>query len=369
MVQKTTELVELLMKTSQTKIIFIVIICIVHVRIKRETWKIILAIDEAIEVLKKIIDLETVDLVSLCLKSSYFSFKGKIYEQTHGVAMGSPLSPLIANLNMEHFEKKALKSFPFTREEWKRYVDDIFAKWSHGLDKLNEFLSHINSLSQHIKFTIEIEKDNQLPFLDDLLTKKNGKLSHQVFRKQTHTDKYLHSNSHHHPKQKVGVIKTLATRASRISDPEHLEEELNHLYKVFINNGYHKNIIQKLIKESTSKSQKRKTLENPRISLPYIKGTTDKIARVLTKHSIMVAFTPPNTIKNMLDFAKDLIDPKNHKGVYSIPCSCGKVYIGETWISFGIRLKEHISDITRNRSEKSVLIEHACSSSHYICME
>ena len=182
-------------------------------------------------------------------------------------------------------------------------------------------------------------------------------------------DKYLHSNSHHHPKQKVSVIKTLNTRASRISDPEHLEEELNHLYKVFINNGYQKNVIQKSIKESTTNNRKRKTLENPRISLPYIKGTTDKIAKILTKHNIMVAFTPPNTIKNMLSSAKDLIDPKNLKGVYSVPCSCGKIYIGETGRSFGIRLREHINDISKNRSEKSGLAEHACSSSHYICIE
>jgi len=137
---------------------------------------------------------------------------------------------------------------------------------NNSLDKLNEFLSHINNLSKHIKFTIEIEKDNQLPFLDVLLTKKNGKLSHQVFRKQTHIDKYLHSNSHQHPKQKVGVIKTLATRASRISDPKHLEEELNHIHKVFINNGYQKHIIQKIIKESITNIQKEnllKTLESP----------------------------------------------------------------------------------------------------------
>lgn len=83
----------------------------------------------------------------------------------------------------------------------------------------------------------------------------------------------------------------------------------------------------------------------------------------------MVSFTPPNTLRNMLESAKNLLDPKNHKGVYSIPCSCGKVYIGETRRSFGIRLKEHINDITRNRSEKSGLAEHACFSSHYIYME
>lgn len=48
---------------------------------------------------------------------------------------------------------------------------------------------------------------------------------------------------------------------------------------------------------------------------------------------------------------------------------CGKVYIGETGRFFGVRLKEHISDITRNRFDKLGLAEHACSSSHYICME
>jgi len=58
-------------------------------------------VEEALEVLKKITDLEMMELIGICLKSSYFRFKGKIYEQTHGIAMGSPLSPLIANLLLE----------------------------------------------------------------------------------------------------------------------------------------------------------------------------------------------------------------------------------------------------------------------------
>lgn len=43
----------------------------------------------------------------------------------------------------------------------------------------------------------------------------------------------------------------------------------------------------------------------------------------------------------MLESAKDAIDPKSHKGVYSILCSCSKVYIGETGRSFGVRLKAY----------------------------
>lgn len=55
-------------------------------------------LDEALDVMKSITDNETVELLKNCLQSSYFSFKGKMYTQTHGVATVSPLSPIIANI-------------------------------------------------------------------------------------------------------------------------------------------------------------------------------------------------------------------------------------------------------------------------------
>jgi len=42
---------------------------------------------------------------------------------------------------MENFEQKALKYFPYTPEEWKRFVDNVFAKWSHGKNKLEDFFN------------------------------------------------------------------------------------------------------------------------------------------------------------------------------------------------------------------------------------
>ena len=225
---------------------------------------------------------------------------------------------------------------------------------------------YINSLSSHIKFTIEIEKDNQLPFLDILLTKKEGKLSTKVYRKKTHTNRYLHSDSHHHPNQKIGIIKTLTIRASKISDSHHLEHEINHLRHVFQHNGYNKHVINKTIHQTLNKNNFKRAFDIPKISLPYIKGTTDRISRILNKHNIKIAFTPPNTILNMVDSAKDPIDPRLHKGVYIIPCSCGKEYIGETGRSLNVRLKEHVVDLSHNRTDKSALVEHAFSSSHYI---
>ena len=55
---------------------------------------------------------QIVTLLEFCLKNTYFLFQGKYYEQVHGAAMGSPISPLIANLFMEEFEAKALQSAP-----------------------------------------------------------------------------------------------------------------------------------------------------------------------------------------------------------------------------------------------------------------
>ena len=44
------------------------------------------------------------------LHNTYFSFQNNFYEQVDDVAMGSPVSPIAANLYMEYFEKKALCS-------------------------------------------------------------------------------------------------------------------------------------------------------------------------------------------------------------------------------------------------------------------
>ena len=51
-----------------------------------------------------------IELLGFCLHNTYFSFQKKFYEQVEGAAMESPVSPIVANLYMEHFEGKALQS-------------------------------------------------------------------------------------------------------------------------------------------------------------------------------------------------------------------------------------------------------------------
>jgi hypothetical protein len=66
---------------------------------------------------------------------------------------------------------------------------------------------HINSLHPSIKFTFEVQEDDKtIPFLDVLfIIHDDGSLGHKVYRKPTHTDRYLHYNSFHHPSIKNSV--------------------------------------------------------------------------------------------------------------------------------------------------------------------
>lgn len=157
-----------------------------------------ITINEAIDIVSCITDADTTFLVKICLASTFFSFKGEFYEQTCGFAMGSPLSPMVSNLFMVFFESKAFSSTLFQPKLWKRFVDDTCSIWFHGKEKLELFFHHLNNQSDSIKLTMEIEVDGSLPFLNVLISKKEyGSFSHQVFRKKTHTEQYLHTNSHH----------------------------------------------------------------------------------------------------------------------------------------------------------------------------
>ena len=101
-------------------------------------------------------------LLEFCLTNTYFLFQGKYYEQVQGAAMGSPISPLIANLFMEEFEVEALSTCPHSPSLWLRFVDDTFVITKAELNQT--LLQHINSQDPHIQFTAEPTQQGSLPF-------------------------------------------------------------------------------------------------------------------------------------------------------------------------------------------------------------
>ena len=84
------------------------------------------------------------------------------------LAMESPVSPPVANIFMDKFEKEALATFEKEKpKHWRRFVDDVIAVVKVSV--VNELLMHLNSRHENIRFTMEVEEDGRLPMLDVVL--------------------------------------------------------------------------------------------------------------------------------------------------------------------------------------------------------
>ena len=251
---------------------------------------------------------------------------------------------------------------------FKRYVDDTFVIWPHGRKRLDDFFEYLNSLHPSIKFTMEIEHNDTLPFLDVLITKNNNTLSHTTYRKKTHTNRYLHATSHHAPSQIQSVASSLIDRSNKLADDDHRSREMSVIRNVLSNNGF--------TKKQIDKAQQR-AVETPRTNdhdtrqyvgtctLPYIKGVTDKLGRLLRNNNIRTVFNTERKISNILTLPTDRT-PNQHQGVYEISClECDQIYIGKTNRRVECRVSEHKVDV-RNKKPSSALAFHTMTENHTI---
>ena len=307
------------------------------------------------------------NLLGLCLDATYLSFEGTVYRQVHGTAMGSPVSVVVANLVMEDIEQEALSTFHSPPLFWRRYVDDTCT--ALPLDLVDSLHQHLNSVDPNIQFTVEKEKDGQLAFLDILLSRDSeGSISTSVYRKPTHTDQYLNFQSHHPVAHKRSVVRTLMSRAESLSSSavSRVQEE-KHVMEALQKNGYPKGFIKKqTCPRGDETSQCDETCTT--LTLPYIKGLSESIRRILSPLSIRVMFRPFTTLRQMLVHPKDPVPVSKRKGVvYSIPCAeCPRTYIGQTGRSLDLRLQEHRRALKNGDVTASAVAEHVFTAGHQV---
>ena len=150
-------------------------------------------------------------LLRAALSNNYFLFDGIIYQQIDGAAMGSALGPSLANAFLANYEQIWLNDCPdeFKLVYYKRYVDDIFIRSPHHLEKFNEYL---NGKHANIKFTSEKEFNGSLPFLDVLISRNKEGFTTTVYHKPTFSGVYSNFNSFIADEYKHGLIFTLLFR-------------------------------------------------------------------------------------------------------------------------------------------------------------
>jgi hypothetical protein len=89
---------------------------------------------------------------------------------------------------------------------------------------------------------------------------------------------------------------------------------------------------------------------------------------MLAKHNIKSVALPPRKIFSHLPPIKYALGLRT-PGIYSIPCECGKVYIGQSGRSVQLRIKEHNRHIRLAQPDKSAVAEHSITHDHIIKLE
>ena len=147
---------------------------------------------------------------------------------------------------MEVIEDLAISTSSVPPRVWKRYVDDSFVIIKK--DAVSSFHDTLNACDPKISFTIELENNGQVAFLDTLVSRRNGVAVIDIFRKPTHTDRYLDFSSHHAKEHKISTASTLLFRASNL--PRSFEgktRETNHVRTALEANGYPPAVISNIL--------------------------------------------------------------------------------------------------------------------------
>ena len=274
--------------------------------------------------------------------------------------MGQPLGPTFANIFMCFHEQNWLEqcSSEFAPILYKRYIDDNFVLFKDKVH-VHLFLNYLNSEHTSINFTIELENNNKLPFLNCLVTRDSNQFCSSVYRKPTFSGLSLSFFSYCPSIFKINRMKTLIKRVYAIcSNYVSFDIELNFLQQYFSNNGYPIFLFDRYVKEFLSKlynSEQEMKCSNIflYIKFPYFGPQSDKLKFELS--SLFIKYLSSDvtpriilnnrfTLSSLFQHADKLPTALRSSVVCKFSCmQCMSVYIGSTCR----RLHTRVSELAR----------------------
>ena len=277
-----------------------------------------------------------------------FSFNNIMFRQIDGVAMGSPLGPILANIFLGYCESQIPENeWP---EMYHRYVDDTFSLFANGKESALKFLERLRNLHTAIEFTMEGEADNRLPFLDVLVIRKDARYETTICRKPTFTGLYTRWDSYCDPGQKIALIRSLTNRAKRICSPQLLTDEIAQLKRIFHQNGYPPPIVDQVIQRTLRQKERAPTVKRKPVylRLPWLGDVSASFkSRVRQATAKVAPWCEPViyfTSRKMLNTSNKDVLPTDHKSnvIYLFSCKCGSSYVGRTSQRLGDRVRQHV---------------------------
>lgn len=319
-------------------------------------------------------------LVDTVLRQNFCQFNNKFYSQISGLAMGSPLSPLLAEIFLSNLESK-IETHPLFSKIvcFFRYVDDTFVIFNGSSQELQILLTFLNSLNSSIQFTMELEVDGSIPFLDLLIQRRQNKLDFGIYHKPTSTDLVIPYHSNHPHSHKIAAFNSYFHRLFNLPlSHTNFTIELNHIRQIAVNNNYPLYFINRLYYKHLSRSLNKKIITpstdlKPKYhSLTFFNGISYKIQDIFRKLNINIIFKTQSKLKKFVVHTKDKIPLMDKSGVYRISCGhqgCNVCYVGQSGRKITTRVNEHQKIIEKHVNHtdinsKSTFANHIINEKH-----
>ena len=271
-----------------------------------------------------------------------------LYQQIDGLAMGSQPAPPLANIWL-------FKSEPDIKDDAKifeRYVDDILR--TIKAEMIETKLHAINGLHPNLKFTIEVEQEGRLPFLDICILDVDSHLHSTWYTKPTDTGLVMNFHALAPKRYKSSVVEGLALRVYRAcSHWKYFDASLGKAKDLLERNQYPPQFYDPIIKATIKKlivpvvnvsdeSEERKS--KVMVYVSYRGHLTDIFVKKLKESGAPVQ--PVITLRKLKTMMPSLKTTTKFESrsrvVYKITCpGCDTCYVSQTQRHLLTRFREH----------------------------
>ena len=276
----------------------------------------------------------------------------------NGLVMGFPLSSFGACLYMEMLEKEHYMNIMGSATIWHRYVDDVFLAAPQEID-LKEKLEQLNAVEGRIQFTLEVENEGSLPFLDIMMMKSGNVLKYKIYRKSSNREDYIHYLSAHSEKVKYGVVICFFLRAYRICSDGNLDAEFDHICHIFMELRYPKAFIIRCLRKAKQIRTRAAEIRKRECQKELIISSNKKtlvIANTMKQAGVELVEKTGRKISEIIH-KKKVHSENDDSIVYSIPCKeCSKSSVGEIYSGIKKRITGHRRDVCNHKLTISLVI-------------
>lgn len=323
------------------------------------------------------------ELIRFCItESNYTQFQNNYYRSRTGLAIGGCVSPILADFVVSDLIEEAICELSYDPLLLVKYVDDILLIAPQ--DELEDTLTIFNNVNSHIKFTIEYENNNCIPYLDmTIIHNEDGSISTNFFQKPTHKGRILNFKSNHPYHQRINTARNFVNRIFSLSSQQFWKQNIGVAVNILRKNSYPDSLIKsvitdcfksKFILSPVDPETNLNTENNPKlyISCNYVNGLSENISKLFKKFTLnhTIALKSNKNIKQLHNPKKDPIPTLKKSGlIYAMDCNdCEKVYVGQTGQFLVNRMYQHKNDYKNREKLKnkhhSAAVEHALTTRH-----